>query len=105
MMRVRFQVSGGIGYFPGLAAPRTIEADALSADERQALTALLDEARFFELPAHLPAPRGAADTQTYEITIEDKGRRHTVAVSEPIADPGLQKLVNRLRELASRRKT
>ena len=26
-MRVHLEVSGGVGYFPGLAAPRTIDAD------------------------------------------------------------------------------
>ena len=73
-MRVQFQVSGGIGHFPGLAAARTIDADALSEEDRRALQELVEEARFFELPAHAPAPRGAADYQTYAITIEEGGQ-------------------------------
>ncbi|MEP6917887.1 MAG: protealysin inhibitor emfourin [Acidobacteriota bacterium] len=104
-MRVQFQVSGGVGYFPGLAAPRTIDGDALSAGDREALSDLIAKARFFDLPAHLAGPRGAADNEMFQITIEDEGRRHTVAAGAPIADPALQALVDRLRELAFRPKT
>lgn len=101
-MRVHFQVSGGIGFFPGLAAPRTIDVDALPEADRKALTELIDAASFFTLPHRIPAPRGAADYQTYQITIEDGGRRHMVAVSDPVSNPVLQKLIDLLRSLAAR---
>lgn len=101
-MRVQFQVSGGIGHFPGLAAPRTIDVDALDAEDGRALKQLVDEARFFELPPRIPAPRGAADYQTYEITVEDGGRAHTVVFTDPVTQPSVQKLVKRLRALSSR---
>jgi len=101
-MRVQLQVSGGVGYFPGRAAPRTIDVDALPEAERDALKALVDAAGFFQLPQRLPAPRGAADYQTYQITIEDGGRRHTVAVADPVSNPGLQKLIDKLRSLTPR---
>jgi hypothetical protein len=100
-MRVQFQASGGVGFFPGLAAPRTIDVDALGPDELRSLRQLLHEARFFELPARQAVPRGAADYRTYQITVEDEGRRHTVTVSDPVIEPSLQKLVNRLRALAA----
>jgi hypothetical protein len=99
-MRVQFQVSGGVGYFPGRAAPRSIDVDALPESDRTALKALIDAAGFFSLPQHLAAPRGAADYQTYQITIEDGGRRHTVAVADPVATPELQKLIEKLRSIA-----
>lgn len=100
-MRVQFQVSGGVGFFPGLAAPRTIDVDALGPDELRSLRQLVNEARFFELPARQAAPRGAADYQTYQITIEDEGRRHTVAVPDPVTEPSLRSLISRLRALAA----
>ena len=100
-MRVQFQVSGGIGHFPGLAAARTIDADALSEEDRRALQELVEEARFFELPAHAPAPRGAADYQTYAITIEEGGRKHSAVFSDPLP-PAVKALVDRLRALTSR---
>jgi Emfourin len=98
-MRVHFQVSGGIGSFPGLAAPRTIDVDALAEEDRRRLKHLVDGARFFTLPPRIPAPHGAADYQTYQITIEDGGRRHSVAVSDPVAPAPLQKLIDALRSL------
>ncbi len=101
-MRVHFQVSGGIGFFPGLAVPRTIEVDALAESDRRSVSQLIDEAQFFSLPSRMPAPRGAADYQTYHITIEDGGRRHSVAVSDPVALAPLQRLIDVVRSLASR---
>lgn len=98
-MRVHFRVSGGIGSFPGLAAPRTIDVDTLGEEDRRWLRQLVDDARFFTLPSRIPAPRGAADYQTYEITIEDGTRRHLVAVSDPVAPVPLQKLIDALRAL------
>jgi hypothetical protein len=98
-MRVQFQVSGGIGYLPGLAAPRAIDVDALPESDRHRVNQAVDEARFFTLPARVPAPRGAADYQTYQITIEDGARRHTVVVSDPVAPAPLQKLIDLLRSL------
>jgi len=100
-MRVQFQVSGGVGYFPGRAAPRTIDVDALTEVDRDALKALVDAAGFFSLPQRLPAPRGAADYQTYQIMIEDGGRRHTVAAADPVTNPALQKLIDTLRSIKS----
>jgi hypothetical protein len=102
-MRVQFQVSGGIGYFPGLAAARSIDADTLGEEDRRALKQLVEEARFFELPARTPAASGAADYQTYEITVEDGERKHTVVFSDPVTQPAVKKLVDRLRALTSRR--
>lgn len=101
-MRVQFQVSGGIGFFPGLAAPRTIDVDALAENERQSLRQLVDQAQFFSLPAHIAAAHGAADYQTYHITIEDGPRRHSVAVSDPVPLAALQKLIDAVRSLAGR---
>ena len=98
-MRVHFQVSGGIASFPGLAAPRTIDLDTLAEEDRRRLLQLVDDARFFKLPSRIPAPHGAADYQTYEITIEDGARRHHVAVSDPVAPAPLQKLIDALRTL------
>jgi hypothetical protein len=98
-MRVRFQASGGIGAFPGLAEPRTIDLDDLPADDRQSLEHLLQQAQFFDLPRKLPAAAGSADYLSYEITVEDATRQHTVTVSDPVAEPALRALITRLRAL------
>jgi hypothetical protein len=98
-MRISLRTSGGVGYFPGLAAPRTVDVDALGDDELRAVRQLVDDARFFELPARPPTLKGAADYRTYEITIEDGARRHTAVLADPIVEPALQELVERLRAL------
>jgi hypothetical protein len=98
-MRVLFQVSGGIGYFPRLAAPRTIDVDALDADTRARILGLIEDAGFFSLPSRSPARKGAADYQTYSITVEDGSRHHTVVVSDPVAPPALQRLIQEVERL------
>jgi hypothetical protein len=95
-MRVQFQTSGGIAYFPGLAAPRTIEVDAIAEPQRRELIGLIEDCGFFALPAQMSAPHGAADHRTYQITIEDEGRSHSVSVSEPVTSPSLARLIDLL---------
>lgn len=98
-MRIRFQVSGGIAFFPGLAGPSAIDVDSLSAEERGRIEQLLRESRFFER-ADQPSPkRSARDCQTYRITVEDGGTRHTVTVSDPVTDPPMAQLIEALRGL------
>jgi len=93
-MRIEFTQTGGIGYFPGLNKPVTVEVDDLDQEEAEQLKRLVEAARFFELPTAVGAPaRGAADYQHDILTVEDGGRRHTVRVLVPIEAPALQELV------------
>ena len=101
-MRVRFQVSGGIGFFRALSIPRTIDVNALPDSDRESLTQLVDETQFFSLPARISAPRGGAGYLTCQLTIEHGDRRHTIAVSDPVAIAPLQNLIDVVRSLASR---
>jgi hypothetical protein len=59
----------------------------------------VSDARFFELPARLPAPRGATEGLC-RITIEDRGRLHSVSVTDPVPGPALQRLINCLHTFA-----
>lgn len=102
-MRVQFQTSGGIAYFPGLAAPRTIDVDAIAAPQRHELIGLIEDCGFFALPSQMPAPPGAADHRTYQITIEDEARSHSVSVSEPVTSPSLARLIELLNGLSGDR--
>jgi hypothetical protein len=99
-MRVFFQMSGGAGFFPGLGAPCTIDIETLAGEDRTALKQLVEETGFFGLPARIPAPRGFTDLRTYQVTIEDGGRQHTVALCDPIIPRAMHRLITRLRELA-----
>ncbi len=101
-MRVRFQNSEGLVFLSRTKAPVMIDAGTLGEADRRALEQLVRDARFFDLPARVPALRGAADAICH-ITIEDRGREHSVSVSDPVQGPALRKLVDRLRELEVRR--
>jgi hypothetical protein len=101
-MRVHLQVSGGVGFFPGLATPRTVNVDELPETDQQSLRAVVDASQFFSLPPRIAAPPGAADYRTYQITIEDGARHHTVSVAEPVTSAPLQQLVQVVRSLVAR---
>ena len=98
-MRIEFSQTGGIGYFPGLNKPVTVEVDHLEKEEAEELKRLVEAARFFDLPATVGSPaRGAADYQHYMLTVEDGGRRHTVRVLVPVEDPLLDDLVRAIQK-------
>jgi hypothetical protein len=98
MMRVRLQVSGGLAFFPGLAAPRTIDVETLPDLTRRSVMSLLDESQFFSL-ASPPPSRGAADHHEYQITVDDGARQHTVVVSDPVTSEPLRALIELLHGL------
>lgn len=97
-MRIQFQTDGGIAYFPGLSQPFTVDTASLPPQEAAELEALVRSARFFTRPARIGAVGpGAADYRTYTISVEDVGQSHTIKAIEPIEDPSLQALIDRLR--------
>lgn len=94
-MRIEFSQVGGIGYFPGLNKPVTVDVDRLDKKDAEELKRLVDAARFFDLPATIGVPaRGAADYQHFILTVEeDDGRRQTIRMLVPIENPTLHELV------------
>jgi hypothetical protein len=98
-MRIEFAQTGGIGYFPGLNKPVTVDVDRLDQAQAEELKRLVEAARFFDLPDSIGAPaRGAADYQYDLLTVEDGGRRHTVRVLVPVEDPILLELVQAIQK-------
>jgi hypothetical protein len=103
-VRIQLQTSSGVVFLRRPDPPITVEVDSLEEADRWEFERLVREARFFELPLCVPAPRGT-QARTYQITIEDDDRQHTVSVSDPVTGPALQKLIARLLELdVARRK-
>jgi emfourin len=94
-VRIQFAQEGGVGYFPALSKPVTIEIDRLDAGEAEDLKRLVKAAHFFDLPVAIgtPAP-GSADYQHYTLTIEDGKRRHTVRILVPVENKAIQDLVS-----------
>jgi len=98
-VRITYKSSGGVAYFPGLSAPKTIDVSSLPSDRQQEIRNLLAESRFFDLPTRTPPRKGAADYQTHTITVADDAGQHTIEVSDPVPPP-LGRLIDLLRELA-----
>ena len=96
-MRIDYERTGG---FAGMRLAAKIDSAALPADQAGALQNAVAAARFFDLPAKIPAPPQVADQFQYHVTIEAEGKRHTVDVGEGSASPALQDLLQRLTQLA-----
>ncbi len=95
-MRIDFESGGGLAYFPGLAAKKTIDTSQLPSDQAAELARLVAAVNFFDLPAVIDPPPGAADYKEYTITVAEAGREHTVSFPEMVDNPGLKALVNYL---------
>jgi hypothetical protein len=96
-MLITFQAQGGMAFFPRLNRPVVIDTALLAADERSKLEGLVQAAHFFTLPAVIGTKqRGAADFREYTITVEDGVHNHTVHITEPFENPGLEELIKAL---------
>lgn len=94
-MRIEFKKEGGIAYLPGLNRSTAFDTADLDEGAKQQLARLIEAACFFELPNTLGAvPRGAADYQSYTITIEEGGRRHAVRVLDPVDNQEVAALIS-----------
>ena len=97
-MRIEFTRTGG---FAGMRLTKSFDTSVLSADEAKHLTALVESARFFELPA-LMQSRGADQFQ-YKVAVEKDGQTHTVEVDDRAMPSSLAPLVKQLVAAARQR--
>ena len=94
-MRITVTRSGG---YAGLSEPiADVDSAALPESKRTRLASEIAACKFFTLPETVGGSVGA-DMFRYEITIEDGGRRHTVAFTDDNtpATAGLKRLVESL---------
>lgn len=96
-MRISLSQSGGVAYFPGLSAPRTVDLSTLSEADRQELRELVEQAEFFRLPALSPTRHAAPNCLRYTLSISDQGREHAVCIEAPAASGALEDLVRCVR--------
>ncbi|WP_213780778.1 protealysin inhibitor emfourin [Caballeronia sp. dw_276] len=68
-MRAELRIDGGVGFFPGLARPITLDGSDLSPDERDEFSRLVSAIR--ALPGAAPGAtvKAVPDGRTYRITI------------------------------------
>jgi hypothetical protein len=94
-------------YVGGIAAglpPRTtsVASESLAPQDAAALRAHVEAADLFNLPPRIgPAPT-QPQAVDYEFTVEDDGRRHTVAVVDQAMPAPLQALLSWLRSVPGR---
>lgn len=90
--RVRLTRSGG---FAGLSMVASVDLDELPEGEASQVRAALSQVDFdgYADPGHAAPVPGAADTYQYDLEVLGRGRR-SLTVHDPIADPGLQTLLD-----------
>jgi hypothetical protein len=87
--------SGGI---MGSISSHTIDTEKLTKSQAAELEKLLIHSDFFRLSSLRSNPsttKGAADYYTYNITVEDKGKKHSVKCTD-LAMTKLKQLINTL---------
>ena len=100
-MKIAIEISGGFAAIPKLNTPSTIDTDNLDARVADELKSLVDHAHFFDQPEAVgTAMPGSADLMTYIVTVRAAGRVHTVHITDPITDPSLQALVDRIQTIS-----
>lgn len=100
-LRITFIMEDGMAYFPGVSRPVAIDSDELPEQEANELEQLVEAARFFDQPATIsPAVCGAAECYQHTVTVEIRGRQHTVRMTDLVEDAGLQVLLRYLRAKA-----
>ena len=75
-----------------------VDEKDLAPDEAQKLRNLVEEADFFNLSGKMMARSPQPDRFQYELRLEEKGRQHTVTMSEEAMPAKLKPLVNWLME-------
>ena len=83
---------------PVLNKPHTLDTSAIDSARASEVEAIVHDARFFELPAHINTTQpGAADYFTYTITVKEEDRTHSIVLTDPISDDGITRLIEILK--------
>ncbi len=98
-MQIRFEVGGGLAFFPALAGPSTLDSSVLAPAEAARLEALVSDADFFTRAPQPIAARGA-DIQHYVLTVVDGERSRTLEFRDPIGDAAIDDLISFVRSTA-----
>ena len=92
LMEIVLETSGG--FIAGMGGAVAVDTTQMEAKAAEKLESLVQDARFFDQPAQASSPPpGAADYQTYTITVRDGAQHHRIEVTDPIADASIAQLV------------
>jgi hypothetical protein len=98
-MHIEMERTGG---FAGLSLITTVDTETLPEDEAVVLHDAVAAASFYELPAQIASTAPGADRFHYRLTVEDRGRRHTVRAGESALPATLRPLIDALSAIARR---
>ncbi len=99
-MRVSVERSGG---FAGISQTNSVSTDQLPAEEAKNVVNLVEAAGFYELPSIIRSTEPGGDRFQYKITVENERGTHTVQVDEAAVPPGLQPVLNWVKNTARTR--
>ena len=83
----------------GSVSSHTIDTDKITKSQAAELEELLTHSDFFKLSnlrSNPSTPKGAADYYTYNITVEDEGKKHSVKCTDLAMTKELRQLINTL---------
>ncbi len=89
-MLIKFERTGG---YAGMSISATINAADLPVDRAEELSRLIEKADFFNLPERIVSPAPRPDRFQYKVKVQEKGRTHTVTVSEEAMPANLGPLI------------
>ena len=95
--RITFERTGG---FAGIHITANFKPDDLPEEQAQALSELLDELDFDELPEQAMNKPSLPDQFTYRITVETKDTEHRVVTGDISAPEEMQALIQLLNRIA-----
>jgi hypothetical protein len=92
-MKIKLERSGGI---TGMTSSFSADTNTFSPNEADHIQQLINDAKFFDLPAEAaPPPKRAADYFEYVITIEKEGMKpHTIKTTDITMPSTLKPLIN-----------
>jgi len=99
-MNITLEIDGGFAPVPALQGPFVVDTALVEPTLAAEIERLTAQARFFDYPAAAPDNTRAADFKSYTLTINDGTRRHSIRITDPIADSNLAKLVAHIRSMA-----
>jgi hypothetical protein len=90
-MKILFERTGG---FTGRKLQGILDSSALAPTQFHRLKKLLEQSRFFELPAALELPDPGADRFYYKVTVENETGSYTVEAKEGAIPGEMQPLLD-----------
>ena len=86
------------GGFGGISRPlASLDTREASEAQQTRLRQLLAQSNFWSLPAELPSDAAKPDSFSYELSVDDDGRQHSVSFTHASQSPELAALVSALK--------